>query len=193
MEWRRGEYLITNDPARVDLDVVHGFLVESYWAKDIPRDIVRRSIEKSLPFSLLNGERQVGFARIVTDCATVAYVGDVFVLPEHRGRGLSAWLMECVAAHPDLQGLRRWILLTRRAWALREDRIHSAGGAGALDGAPRPGRVLAGALSRLVCNSRPRGEVPERGAHVLFEGPLGNRRAMLDRAARFRGAESQLV
>ncbi len=117
-EWQRGEYLVTTDPDRVDLDMVHGFLVESYWAKGIPRNVVRRSIEQSIPFSLLAGSRQIGFARVVSDRATVAYLGDVFVLPEHRGRGLSVWLMECVVAHPDLQGLRRWILLTRDAHEL---------------------------------------------------------------------------
>jgi len=114
-EWRRDEFLVTTDPARVDLDVVHGFLASSYWAKGIPRETVRRSIEESIPFSLLSGDRLIGFARVVSDRATVAYLGDVFVLPEHRGRGLSVWLMECVVAHPDLQGLRRWILLTRDA------------------------------------------------------------------------------
>lgn len=120
MEWQLGDYLVTTDPARVDLDVVHGFLVESYWAKGIPRETVQRAIEHSIPFSLLVGERMIGFARVVSDRATVAYLGDVFVLPEHRGQGLSVWLMECVMAHPELQGLRRWILLTRDAHKLYE-------------------------------------------------------------------------
>lgn len=120
MEWHRGEYLVTNDPARVDLDVVHGYLTESYWAKGIPREIVQRAIENAIPFSLLAGDRLIGFARVVSDRATVAYLGDVFVLPEHRGQGLSVWLMECVMSHPELQGLRRWILLTRDAHKLYE-------------------------------------------------------------------------
>jgi GNAT superfamily N-acetyltransferase len=119
-EWRRGEYLITTDRARVDLGVVHGFLVDSYWAKGIPLETVRRSIEHSLNFSVYHGEQQVGFARVITDYATFAYVGDVFVLESHRGRGLSKWLMELVVTHPELQGFRRWILLTRDAHRLYE-------------------------------------------------------------------------
>ncbi len=117
-EWRRDDCLVTTDPARVDLDVVHGFLAEAYWCQGIPRETVRRSIENAMPFSLFVGGRAAGFARVVTDRATVAYLGDVFVLPEYRGRGLSVWMVECVVAHPELQGLRRWILLTRDAHAL---------------------------------------------------------------------------
>jgi GNAT superfamily N-acetyltransferase len=117
-EWRRGEYTITTDPARVDLAVVHGFLTTCYWAKGIPLELVRRSIEHSLAFSVYDGERQVGFARVITDYATFAYLGDVFVLESHRGRGLSKWLMEVVVAHPQLQGFRRWVLLTRDAHGL---------------------------------------------------------------------------
>ncbi|HEY2955530.1 MAG TPA: GNAT family N-acetyltransferase [Candidatus Eisenbacteria bacterium] len=117
-EWRRGEYTLTTDPARVDLAVVHGYLAGSYWAKDIPLEVVRRSIEHSLNFSLLHAGKQVGFSRVITDYATFAYVGDVFVLEEHRGRGLSKWMMEVIVAHPDLQGFRRWVLLTRDAHGL---------------------------------------------------------------------------
>ena len=117
-EWRRGEYLITTDPARVDLAVVHGFLTTCYWAQGIPLETVRRSIENSLNFSVYHGESQVGFARVITDYATFAYLGDVFVLEAHRGRGLSKWLMGLVVAHPDLQGFRRWVLLTRDAHGL---------------------------------------------------------------------------
>jgi GNAT superfamily N-acetyltransferase len=119
-EWRRGDYLITTDPARVDLAVVHGFLTACYWAKGIPLETVRRSVEHSLNFSLYDGERQVGFARVITDYATFAYLGDVFVLESHRGRGLSRWLMEVIVAHPELQGFRRWVLLTRDAHRLYE-------------------------------------------------------------------------
>jgi len=117
-EWRRGEYLITTDPARVDLDVVHPTLAASYWATGIPRELVARSIEHSLPFSLFHAGHQIGFARIISDYTTFAYLADVFVLPEHRGRGLGVWLMEVVVAHPTLQGLRRWVLLTRDAHGL---------------------------------------------------------------------------
>jgi len=114
VEHRRGKFLISTDPARLDLDVIHGFLTNSYWAKGIPRDVVSRSIEHSLCFGVYDGEgAQVGFARIVSDFATVAYLGDVFVLESHRGHGLSKWMMECILQHRALQGLRRWILLTR--------------------------------------------------------------------------------
>lgn len=119
-EWRRDAYRITTDPAAVDLAMVHGFLTSCYWAKNIPFETVRRSVEGAIPFSVFDGDRQVGFARVVTDRATVAYLGDVFVLEAFRGRGLSKWLVQCIHVHPDLQGLRRWILLTRDAHGLYE-------------------------------------------------------------------------
>src|SRR4030088_60663 len=119
VEHRRGEYLISTDRARLELHVNHGFLTNSYWAKGIPREVVARSIEHSLCFGIYHATGvQVGFARVVSDFATVAYLGDVFVLETHRGRGLSKWLMECVMHHPALQNLRRWILLTRDAHGL---------------------------------------------------------------------------
>jgi GNAT superfamily N-acetyltransferase len=117
-EWRQGEYLVTTDPARMDLDVIHGFLSASYWAAGIPRETVTRSIAHSLPFGLFAGARQIGFARVVTDRATYAYIADVFVLEEFRHRGLARWLMQVILDHPDLQGLRRWSLATRDAHAL---------------------------------------------------------------------------
>ena len=118
-EQRRGEFLISTDPRRLDLHVVHNFLTNCYWAKGIPRDVVARSIEHSLCFGIYDGTgAQVGFARVVSDFATVAYLGDVFVLESHRGRGLGKWLMECIVQHPALRGLRRWILLTRDAHGL---------------------------------------------------------------------------
>ena len=118
MEWARGDFTISCDPAHLDLDVIHGFLSQSYWAKGIPRDTVARSLEGSLCFALLHQGTQVGFARVISDGATIAYLGDVFVLPAFRGQGLSKWLMECVTSHPDLQGLRRWILATADAHGL---------------------------------------------------------------------------
>lgn len=117
-EWQRDDCVVTTDPARVDFETVYAFLVQAYWCQGIPRETVRRSIENAIPFSLFVGGRAAGFARVVSDRATVAYLGDVFVLPEFRGRGLSTWMMECVVAHPELQGLRRWILLTRDAHGL---------------------------------------------------------------------------
>ena len=113
--WRRGEFEITTDPSRIDLKAVHAFLTTSYWAAGIPLETVERSIRNSLCFGVYHGNRQLGFARVITDRATFAYLGDVFVLPEYRGQGLSKWMMECIVAHPDLQGLRRWSLLTRDA------------------------------------------------------------------------------
>jgi GNAT superfamily N-acetyltransferase len=118
-EHRRGELLISTDRERLSLDVIHGFLTNCYWAKGIPRETVARSIEHSLCFGIYDGGgAQVGFARVVSDFATVAYLGDVFVLESQRGRGLSKWLMECIVQHPALQNLRRWILLTRDAHGL---------------------------------------------------------------------------
>ena len=118
-EYRRGDFLVSTDRKLINLNVVHGFLTSCYWAKGIPRELVARSIENSLCFGIYDQDgQQVGFARVVSDFATVAYLGDVFVLESHRGRGLSKWLMECVIQHPALQNLRRWILLTRDAHGL---------------------------------------------------------------------------
>jgi GNAT superfamily N-acetyltransferase len=119
MEYRHGAFVISTSRKRLDLDVVHGFLTNCYWAKGIPREVVERSIEHALCFGIYDGEgAQVGFARVISDFATIAYLGDVFVLETHRGRGLGKWLMECIAQHPALQNLRRWILTTRDAHGL---------------------------------------------------------------------------
>jgi GNAT superfamily N-acetyltransferase len=117
-EWRRGEYFISTDATRLDLAVIHDFLSTSYWAAGVPEDVVRRSVENSLVFGVYRGEEQVGFARVVTDYATFAYLADVFVLEAHRGRGLGKWLIEIVLSHPDLRGLRRWMLATGDAHEL---------------------------------------------------------------------------
>jgi GNAT superfamily N-acetyltransferase len=117
-EWRREEYLISTDKRLLDLSVIHGFLTKSYWAAGIPLEVVGRSIEHSLAFGLYNGARQIGFARVITDYATFAYLADVFVLEEFRGRGLGEWLIEAVMSHTQLQGLRRWMLVTRDAHGL---------------------------------------------------------------------------
>lgn len=118
MEWRKGEYLISDDRWRVDRDVVHAFLSASYWAAGITRDVVERSIRHSLCFGIYHGDIQVAFGRMITDHATFAYLADVFVVETHRGRGLSKWMMECILAHPSLQGLRRMVLATRDAHGL---------------------------------------------------------------------------
>ena len=108
-------YVITTDPGRLDLDRVWGWLREAYWSPGVPRETVARAFGCSIPFSILDGDQQVGCARVVTDRATFAYVADVFVDPSHRGQGLSIWLMETIRQHPELQGLRRWMLGTRDA------------------------------------------------------------------------------
>lgn len=119
LEYRRGDFLISTDRARLDLAVIYDFLTNSYWAKGIPQEVVARSIEHSLCFGIYDGNgSQAGFGRVVSDYATVAYLGDVFVIESHRGRGLSKWLMECIMQNPALQNLRRWILLTRDAHGL---------------------------------------------------------------------------
>ena len=121
MEWQRGDgFEISTDPARLDFELVHQFLSEqAYWSPGVPMDIVRRAVEGSIVFGIYRSDgAQVGMARVVTDRATFAWVCDVFVLEEARGEGLGKWLMETVAAHPDLQGLRRWMLATRDAHGL---------------------------------------------------------------------------
>ena len=125
-------YTISDDPARLDLDVIHRYLsTESYWARGIPRETVARSVAGSLCFGVYYIERsqseaeggagegaQVGFARVITDRTTFAWLADVFILDEHRGRGLSKRLLSTILAHPDLQGLRRWMLATWDAHGL---------------------------------------------------------------------------
>ncbi len=111
----KGGYEIDDDPARLDLDVVHGFVTGSYWAEGVPRDVVARSVANSLNLGLYHGGSQVGFTRAVTDRATFAWVCDVFVLSGHRGRGLAHWMIETLRAHPDLAGLRRFMLATADA------------------------------------------------------------------------------
>ena len=115
----RASYRVSTDPALLDRDLIYQFLAnESYWAKGISRELVERSIRHSLNFGLYHAGAQIGFARVVTDYATYAYLNDVFVLAEQRGQGLGVWLMECVVAHPDLQTLLRFGLATRDAQAL---------------------------------------------------------------------------
>lgn len=121
IEARRGDLAVSTNPDRLDLEVIHDFLTnESYWAKNRTIEQTRRAIRNSLCFGVYDRERQVGFARVVTDYATFAYVGDVFILDEYRGKDLGKWLMETMVSHPDLQGLRRWLLATRDAHGLYE-------------------------------------------------------------------------
>ncbi len=119
VEHRSGDFLISTDRARLDLNVVHGFLTNCYWAKGVPREVVERSIRNSLCFGVYDSSgAQVGFTRVISDFATYAYICDVFVLESHRGRGLGKWLMQCIVEHPALQNLRRWTLATLDAHGL---------------------------------------------------------------------------
>ncbi len=112
-------YLFSTDKKKLQFDIIHNYLAnESYWVKDLPREILERSIENSECFGIYQGSSQVGFARVVTDYATFGYLGDVFVLEAHRGKGLSKKLMDFILKHPELQGFRRWMLLTRDAQGL---------------------------------------------------------------------------
>jgi GNAT superfamily N-acetyltransferase len=117
-EWRLGEYIISTDKNRLDLRAIHCFLVKSYWAEGIPFETVKKSIEHSLNFGVYLAGKQVGFARVITDYATYAYIGDVYIQEDFRGQGLGIWLMQAIAEHPELQGLRRWALLTSDAHEL---------------------------------------------------------------------------
>ncbi len=120
-ELKKDEYRVSTDPSLLHVDVIHKYLSEeSYWAQNIPGEVVERSIKNSLCFGLYEKENQAGFARVVTDKATFAYLADVFILEEYRGKGLAKWLMEAIHAHPELQGLRRWMLGTRDAHSLYE-------------------------------------------------------------------------
>jgi N-acetylglutamate synthase-like GNAT family acetyltransferase len=115
---RCGGLLFSTDKKRIDLDVVYLFLSKSYWAKGIPRETVARSIRNSLCFGVYKRGKQVGFARVISDYATYAYIGDVFVVEAYRGEGVGQRLMKWIMEHPNLQGLRRWSLVTRDAHGL---------------------------------------------------------------------------
>jgi GNAT superfamily N-acetyltransferase len=115
-EWQRGNYRISTDQSRLDFEVIHDFLTNSsYWAVGRRLETVKRSIENSLSFGLYEDDSQIGFARVVTDYATFAWLADVFVLEQARGRGLGTWLVEVILSHPELQGFRRWTLATKDA------------------------------------------------------------------------------
>ena len=120
MEWKQGEFTVTDRREDLDIETIHKFLHESYWAKGIPKPTVEKAVNNSLCFGLYHNSKQVGFGRAVSDHATFAYLADVFVMPAYRGRGLGKWLVSCVLAHPDLQGLRRWMLATLDAHRLYE-------------------------------------------------------------------------
>jgi GNAT superfamily N-acetyltransferase len=118
VEARRDGFLISTDPARLDVAAIHAYLSRSYWAAGIPMAVVERSIHGALCFGVYADDRQIGLARVITDRATFAYLADVYILESHRGHGLGKWLMSVIMAHPDLQGLRRFALATRDAHGL---------------------------------------------------------------------------
>jgi GNAT superfamily N-acetyltransferase len=118
MTIRKENFSITTDRSAMDIDFIHHFLTNSYWSEGIAKEIVLQSIEGSLCFGVFDNEKHIGFARMITDCATFAYLADVFIDEAYRGKGLSKWLMETIMAHPDLQGLRRIMLATRDAHGL---------------------------------------------------------------------------
>ncbi len=120
-EWHRGDYTISTDSERLEIPTIHHYLSnESYWAQGRSVETVQLALENSFNFGLYRDDKQIGFARVVTDFATFAWVADVFVLPGHRGQGLSKWLMEIILGHPRLQGFRRWVLATKDAHTLYE-------------------------------------------------------------------------
>ena len=119
MNWNRGDYTVSTDSTRLDFDAIHAYLAQSYWSPGVPRAVVERAAANSLCFGLYHAsDGQIGFARVVTDRATFAYLADVYVLESHRGQGLSKWMMALIVAHPELQGLRRFMLGTKDAHGL---------------------------------------------------------------------------
>lgn len=117
-EARRDQFLISTDPARLDVDAICDFLTRAYWAKGRPRERTERALANSLVFGVYDGDQQIGLARVVTDFAIFAYLCDVFIHEDYRARGLGKWLMQTIMEHPDLQGLRRWTLATNDAHGL---------------------------------------------------------------------------
>ena len=118
MEYKRDNFSISDDPVKLDIDAICDFLSRAYWADTRPRDVIEKSIQFSLNFGVYDGEKQIGYARVVTDRAIFAYLCDVFIHEDYRGQDLGKWMMECVMSHPDLQSMKRWCLLTRDAHGL---------------------------------------------------------------------------
>jgi N-acetylglutamate synthase-like GNAT family acetyltransferase len=135
MEWHKGDYLLSTNRRKLQIDVIHQYLAhESYWAQGIPKAKVRKCIQNSVCFGIYHGKQQIGFCRVVTDFVRFAWLADVFVIPVHRGKELSKWLMEIVMQYPDFQGIRRWMLVTADAHGLYEQFGFTA--------LPQPERVM---------------------------------------------------
>jgi N-acetylglutamate synthase-like GNAT family acetyltransferase len=118
MDFTKEGFIISTEKEKLDIDVIHSFLSRTYWAEGISKETIRKSIDGSLCFGVFENNKQIGFARMITDKATFAYLADVFIMEAYRGRGLSKWLMEVIMSHPELQGLRRMVLVTRDAHGL---------------------------------------------------------------------------
>ena len=118
LETHRDQFIISTDPARLDLDAICDFLKRAYWASTRPCERTERAIQNSLVFGLYEGDRQIGFARVVSDCAVFAYLCDVFIHEEYRAHGLGKWLIQTILEHPDLREIRRWLLVTKDAHGL---------------------------------------------------------------------------
>ena len=118
--YTQNNYTVSTDKLKLDVDFVHSYLSRSYWAEEIPKEIVKKGIDNSLCFGIYNESKQTGFARVISDYSTFAYLADVFIIEEERGKGLSKWLIECILKHEHLQGLRNFCLLTRDAHTLYE-------------------------------------------------------------------------
>ncbi len=112
-EFHKEQFLISTDPSRLDVSAIHAFLTRSWWADGISKETVARALANSLCFGVYDGQKQIGFGRVISDFATYAYLCDDYILEEYRGKGLGSWLMECILRHPDLQGLRRWMLIAQ--------------------------------------------------------------------------------
>ena len=118
MTWHQDQFTINTDKQELDIDYIHDFISKSYWAENVPMDIVKRSIENSMCFAVYDGAKQIGFARVITDKATFGYLADVFIDERYRGKKLGVWLIETIMSHPELQGFRNWFLATRDAHGL---------------------------------------------------------------------------
>lgn len=118
MEFKRKRFIISDDDTKLNVDAICDFLARSYWADKRPRQVIEKSLKHSLNFGMYDGDRQIGFARVVTDYAVFAYLCDVFIDEDYRGHALGKWMIECILSHPELQGLKRWCLLTKDAHGL---------------------------------------------------------------------------
>jgi GNAT superfamily N-acetyltransferase len=118
MNWTKDIFTISDEFEHLQLEVIVEYLARAYWSNQRPRAVIEKSLKHSLCFGVYENQTQIGFARVVTDHATFAYLADVFILESHQGHGLGKWLVQTILEHPDLQGLRRWILATRDAHGL---------------------------------------------------------------------------